>query len=201
MKYRLRLNNKGCVCVPKKAGKGGFTLIELVVSLFLFILLSLMISSFLTYQNWSRLKLQEMSEVQNVFKVISLRLAQDIRGSQEVYRDGTGTEADPLILEISSTDYIWYFYSGNVLYRGEGDLSDVTVANSLRLSKVYVCKGSTKGYIRGWELSYKGSDGGDAADKSSIRRVEYILKGSYWDRGNESDYYQYQTSAFIRIYS
>ncbi|MFA5386026.1 MAG: prepilin-type N-terminal cleavage/methylation domain-containing protein [Eubacteriales bacterium] len=191
-----------------KIRQNGFTLIEVVISLAMLVLLSLSVYKIITYQNWSRNDLWEISEVQNEFRNISTRITNDVRRCSGVENlgSGTGPTTSALILEEPDGSYIWYFYSSGGIYRGEGSTGgsgypNVTAANSVRISNTYKRSGATKGYIRSFNAYYKNSSGTTETDKSLVRRVEYILKGSYWNRDNPNDYLQYHTSAYIRIYS
>ncbi len=184
-------------------------MIEVVISLSMLVLLSLGVYRMIAYQNWAVNDLREITEVQNEFTNISTRITNDVRKCSGVENlgDGTGPTTSALILKTADNSYIWYFYTSNGIYRGTGSTGgspsypNVTAANSVRISNVYTRSGATKGYIRSFNAYYKNSSGATETDKSLVRRVEYILKGSYWNRNNPNDYMQYHTSAYIRIYS
>lgn len=186
--------------------KEGFTLIETVVSLVLISLLIAVTVVVFKNQAISTHQIGEAAEMEDNLRTAAYWLTKDIREAAEVAKAGSGVGKDnALVLKKSDNDYISYFYGTtsrpNTFYRGMGISDNVNNHTLQPLTNEYLFGGTSKGYVRGWEIKYYKSDGTPPSKPEEVRLVKFIkftLYGSYGGRDDPAEYKRVGSSVSIR---
>jgi len=189
----------------------GFTLIEIIVTLFLFGLLMSATAAVFKHQLVLTNRIGEEAEMRDNLRTAAYWLARDIRGTTSIVSTGRSSGNDgkgpgPGIdnafkIKVGSNIVSYYYRNDNktknVFYRDQN--------NSCQpLSSEYFFGGTKKGYITSWEIFYFDANNTDitntvsTASANTIKRVEFVLYGSYPGLNNPNAALPFRSSATIR---